>query len=311
MKTTLLIVLFVFTSLFCYSTNEELSFDGYHWTYLFAEGPMGQQKSYLSFYVEGDSIVDGIVRSKVYGVNNLGLDYPPLLIGLLHTKDKKIYFRPTDEEHSNPHGSFGFILKHHKDHLIYDFSLEKGDKLILSEGEEYEHTIYVIDTDSVELGGLERKRILFSDNKDSSSNSYWIEGIGSSEGLFYSYGIEEWPTCDCYRKFICCSKDDETLYLNPEFDNCPDFLVSSIDISEKKSFFQVVYETKNIRIELGNSINNGELFIYTVNGQVYKTINISNESTINIPTGTFPKGIYFIEIMIDNHSEVKKIMIAN
>jgi hypothetical protein len=98
--------------------------------------------------------------------------------------------------------------------LLYDFTVEEGDTLdnyytFWSEPFLMPSTI-IGSIDSVSLNGVYHKRIQVD-------NSYWIEGIGCSQGLF----IEPWPNVSgAAYELYCMSHDDTTLYPQVSYTNC-------------------------------------------------------------------------------------------
>lgn len=75
-----------------------------------------------------------------------------------------------------------------KDRLLYDFSLNTGDTIILDLpiiATQIELIVGKVDT--IQIGSSNRKRIklIKPDKKNISEEEYWIEGIGSSSGILY------------------------------------------------------------------------------------------------------------------------------
>lgn len=68
-----------------------------------------------------------------------------------------------------------------KDYLFYDFTLSVGDTI----GNEVTRGSWrVAEVDNIEVLGQLRKRLLLK-SRCSSAEMIWLEGIGSSQGLFY------------------------------------------------------------------------------------------------------------------------------
>lgn len=59
--------------------------------------------------------------------------------------------------------------------------------------------------------------------------------------------------------------------------------------------FQIISEKGLIRIEM-ESVINGSISIYTIGGQLCKTINISNDNLITIPSDRLNEGVYLLQI---------------
>ena len=74
-----------------------------------------------------------------------------------------------------------------KDRLLYDFSLNTGDTIILDSNPIRASQIELIvdKVDTIKFGSSNRKRIklINPDKKNISEEEYWIEGIGSTSGI--------------------------------------------------------------------------------------------------------------------------------
>jgi hypothetical protein len=74
-----------------------------------------------------------------------------------------------------------------KDKLLYDFSLNTGDTIILDSNpiNASQMELIVDKVDTIKIGSSNRKRIklIKPDKKNISEEEYWIEGIGSSSGI--------------------------------------------------------------------------------------------------------------------------------
>lgn len=113
--------------------------------------------------------------------------------------------------------------------LLYDFSVNVGDTV--KRGLYYNYSIeniYVVDSiDTVTLGGVPRKRIHFHDNDHCvftrndvfDIGESWIEGIGSTLGLFHPSLI--WAETEVEENvLVCYSNGDSVIYHNSHFTDC-------------------------------------------------------------------------------------------
>ena len=102
--------------------------------------------------------------------------------------------------------------------LLYDFSLEVGDSVQFTTGtwQWCEHDGVVAAVDSVQLlDGSWRKRLRLDFWPSSGVENFWIEGIGSSQGL----QTECHCITDCIEELRCFSRNDTLLY-NPSNLSC-------------------------------------------------------------------------------------------
>ena len=174
---------------------------------------------YFSYVLQGDTIIDDILRSKLHLIPGTSTDTD--IVGFIHIQDSTVFYRGrTTYAYNRLCDEY-----HQQDYPLYDFSLSKGDSFydcfessFSFNNEEYYY--HVSDIDAVNLGGVSRKRITFIHDLWLGSRDQWIEGMGSVNGLFY--GKESVPISDGSNKyFVCFTQNDELIYLNPRYSECP------------------------------------------------------------------------------------------
>jgi len=139
--------------------------------------------------------------------------------------------------------------------LIYDFSLSVGDSVIV---ENYyvgypEDVQMVCDSiDFIEINGRTRKR-LFLQTPGYWQYDIWIEGIGSTSGLFYS-GFIFAGYGGGGPDLLCCSQNDSLLYTNPRFNACyyREFYPQIVSESFDTAYLNTSYE---FQLQLSHTIN--------------------------------------------------------
>ena len=94
--------------------------------------------------------------------------------------------------------------------LLYDFGLEAGDSFTFDSSFEdggFIITETVSATDSITIGGIKHKRVLFSQGE----HGAWIEGIGSTDDIMthYTWNIAGGPG---YHLLCCFGKQGEKMY---------------------------------------------------------------------------------------------------
>lgn len=278
MKTKIFILILWAITLSTYSQAESSSRNS-QWKYYFQQETA---KSYFYFYTEGDTIIDNISRAKLYVASD-NSSKGSYLAGFLHTAEKKGYFRYQEEEnYSLIDGFYGLNLEYETDYLIYDFSLEKGDEFKLHLPEQ-EIKFYISDVDSIETNSIKRKRYTIRNSPESEQIlTYWIEGVGSTDGLFYQE-LEHWITCECFKLFVCCSEDGETLYLNPEFNECPHFPSPPFEVNiGNDTTFCADCIGEDMKIAPNLLIKGGVApYTYTWNGQIRRQLGDGNYYSAN------------------------------
>jgi len=139
--------------------------------------------------------------------------------------------------------------------LIYDFSLSVGDSVIVENyyaGYE-ENVLMVCDSiDFIEINGRTRKRF-FLQTPGYWYYDIWIEGVGSTSGLFYS-GFVFAGFGGGGPHLLCCSHNDTLIYMNPRFNACyyRDFYPKIVSESFDTAYLNTSYE---FQIQLSHTIN--------------------------------------------------------
>jgi hypothetical protein len=125
--------------------------------------------------LKGDTIIKGKTYAKIYyklvNRNNSNYDYVGALRETPNKEIMHIEVQDTVEK------------------LMYKFGLNIGDTLYLPTRRDNK-TIKVLAIDSVQIQGIFRKRYRMN-TQTLGQKDYWIEGIGSTKGLFYPYRESE------------------------------------------------------------------------------------------------------------------------
>ncbi|MGE5382080.1 MAG: T9SS type A sorting domain-containing protein [Omnitrophica WOR_2 bacterium] len=142
------------------------------------------------------------------------------------------------------------------DGMIYDFSLEPGDTVLVDNHWWYYNidTMICGSTDFVNINGEMKKRIyLFRLTNPYFPIEIWIEGIGSNLGLMYS-GSNSIGIGGGSIELLCCTENGATLWMDSLYACCyldtfyPRFLSYSYDTA----FLNTYYEYK-MPIDTGNA----------------------------------------------------------
>jgi len=180
--------------------------------------------------------------------------------------------------------------------LISDFSLNAGDTVSVYSfwpfGTPEKRIIKVKNVDSIQINNQYRKRI----NIDIENNNYiesWIEGIGSTFGLFFpsAYGFADLGLPE----LICIHINNIIVFQNPYYNDCfKDLLVGII---EKNHFFFKIYPTitKDYLI-IESDLNSGGSFHYNIFNNQGIELKSGIITTNYIDVSLLKTGLYFITI---------------
>lgn len=248
-------------------------------------------------YFDSDSIVADYSYKKIFSYRDKlheNIKYE----GLIREQDNKTYFIPADSE---------------TEYLLYDFSLEEGTDFEYTDhvyGGTLTKTFYVKQIDSVEINGVQKKRIQLAEssfpfNENMPTRAIWIEGIGSLDGLFQPCGM---LAPGSVRTLLCYFQDNELIYKNPSYSECyydkeEDIIsVQTIATDNYRIFPNPVENILNISCS-DNTISKIEI-IDNLGRKVY---NQSYRDTIDV--SSFSKGLYLLKVYdINDHVSVFKII---
>lgn len=250
------------------------------------------------YFVDGDSIVNANKYKKYYFSND-SIVTTGSFFALLRedTISQKV---------------FAIAQSNTQEHLLYDFSLTLNDTISvypLSFPFFSGNILIKVDLiDSILIGSNFHKRIKVSGvNQNTGYDEYWIEGIGSTMGLFNS-GITGIVITDIYYPTLFCfEKDGVILYSNPGFTDCYEIYPVGIEENDlvvrtkiypnpTNSSFIVESEKEIIYYQLLSGI--GKILM---NGQV-----CGKSFTLDI--SDLPPGVYLIALITDKGVSIKKII---
>lgn len=264
--------------------------------------------SYDRFYLDGDTIMEGRIYNKVY--NFLNWNQRNFVGGIRQdTAAKRVYTKLNNWMYPIYPPSI-ILFQDTGDVLLYDFSLEIGDSIKIPSVFSYYQYMYVINVDSIVVQGSYRKYLVLNSLLHPWVNSYWIEGIGSLNGLFWPRFDQEFGICN----LECMSQDSVQLYImDGGVGNCPyipNKLLNKKITVELRIFPNPVHDnlTLNIpRLETNEVVYT--IFDFTGNLIVQKC-KISTEQS-HIDVAFLNEGIYIIQIGIENQFYNYKFIKSN
>jgi len=199
-----------------------------------------------------------------------------------------------------------------QEHLLYDFSLSVNDTISvypLSFISSIGSILIKVDLiDSIQIGSNYHKRIKISGvYQNTGFDEYWIEGIGSTMGVFNT-GITGVVVFDAYYpSLLCFEKNGINLYSNPNFTSCyQDYPTAITEYSLSNNsllfpnpaknfvFIKSDYEIKSYKIEslLGQLIMQEK----------------TNAKSCSIDVSNYLDGIYLVTLITNNGTIVKKLI---
>ena len=258
--------------------------------YFFPDSNAYFSVSYMKFWFQGDTIIENLQYKKVYAQpNNPIADF-----------SKARYFAAIREDTIAEKvycvlGSYEFPPYSTEEYLLYDFSVNVGDTVsfysLWGFWSPSMKTQVVESIDSILIDEHYRKRINFPVWHEES----WIEGIGSTHGLFFSGAFDMVDGMD-YTILLCVHIDDKVIYQIKNDCYIPPW-ENRIDENKKEGF--KIYPTivdDFLYIETDNNISCFDYQIINLQGQIMDNGVLTSNS---IKVANLNKGFYFI--MISNN----------
>ncbi|OAV75108.1 hypothetical protein Barb7_01309 [Bacteroidales bacterium Barb7] len=312
MKKLLILSVFIGYAIFSYAQEDVFPLSGAKWTEVFVfdgdDGEIPVIKSYYCYETIGDTVIDGIKRSKLYQTSVDGKDIP-VLVGCIDVRDRQVFFRSALGER-NRLGELSLSCNSDStDLLLYDFGLEKGDSVSFCSyyGSNPEE-VWRIDT--IKLGKTDRRRYFFDSNPYDFpwNTNFWIEGMGSVRRLFEP--IAESPPTYGYIQFVNFSVNGEVLYCStyyPEWaDGYPQSVAGLPALSPVRVYTDPVSGV--FRVVSGEAIS--RISVYDSQGRLYKEKACGGEADYSINGKGLSAGVYIVKVRVqDGREETVKTVV--
>ena len=250
----------------------------------------------MKYWFEGDTIIEGLQYKKVYEQSYARIaDF-----------DKAHYFAAIREDTV---AAKVYCYYDNEEYLLYDFSVNVGDVVRVYSfwPAYYPHIIeqVVASIDAVLIDNEYRKRIKFFSDiawpPFSYSQEFWIEGIGSTNGLFFAG--EYSTTHSVYYYLLCVHIDGREIY-RENYDCLQDCCFTEHEVGYPNIIENKIYLTITndlLYVETVKDINSFDYKIFNCQGQLINN-GILSSNTVNI--STLNKGLYFIVISDNNSGEM-------
>ncbi|MFK7758302.1 MAG: T9SS type A sorting domain-containing protein [Flavobacteriales bacterium] len=269
----------------------------------------------VEYKMSGDTLISGLTYSKIQ--MNL-IDHPYgssgeyYIGGLREDENKKVYFRP-DSIVVDADIAFYYVLpflfpSDSTEYLLYDFSqIEVGDTLVDYYNPNPNDFDIVSGIDSTLVGDEYRKVYEFTNSFLSFPTSFFIEGIGSSLGLFAPFGNPFAPEVSGYQ--LTCFSHGDVFFENPyefEVSDCQvivsvqEFRSSSFSLYPNPTSDKLLIESSGSRIQ--------SVQIYSQSGKLVYSDMESRSKSLELDLSMLESGLYFVQIIDASESFTEKLV---
>ena len=181
--------------------------DGKQWNVLFSYpwNPPEPQHKYTDIYkIEGDTLVDGVSYKVMYTTRNENLTGWSVCGVIRETEDRQVLYRRDGSSY---------------DEILYDFSMEVGDTIIMNGSGFYPDWMFVVETNEILINGEPRKQIVLEYPFGNGEREVWIEGLGSLYGIVDSGSLF---LTGGSTNLLCYYEGDDLIWQNttPGYDEC-------------------------------------------------------------------------------------------
>ncbi|MBN2821077.1 MAG: T9SS type A sorting domain-containing protein [Bacteroidales bacterium] len=182
--------------------------------------------------------------------------------------------------------------------LIADYSLSPNDTISVFSfwpniNSPLKMTIEINSVDSILIGEIYHKRLSIDHDWASSEDIHesWIEGIGSSYGIFFPSSILNSLEVD-YPRLLCVHINDTLYYQNEKYNNCYKDFSTQINSKNLNTNFNIHIENNKIVVDEG--FEDFEYKIFDISGNILN-IGIVYSNKIEI-SSLLNSGVYFLSL---------------
>jgi len=295
MKTSIWVFVFAFVPLMAVGQqNFPLVKDGGIWREGYVvkvEPPDPWLKFRIQWVMEGDTVINNQTYKKLYQSN-----YGPSVLtktffgGMREDSIGRVYVYP-DTNQSPP----GTHLQSHTEYLLYDFTLQVGDTLMVSNSFNIIQILSSID--SVLIDNHYRKLYTFNAPGD---HREVIEGIGSVKGLFFPmvYGFEHGQMLTCY-------EDGDIFWNNPALMGTDCFSVWIQERRQEPDFVTVypVPFSDQLHIDVGDVRNDDvTIHLFDITGRLMREHHLSGQKEVTLDVANLAQGAYILKAISNGHA---------
>jgi hypothetical protein len=261
--------------------------------YFFPDSNSYFSVSYIKYWFQGDTVIDNLKYKKVYEqIHDSIADF-----------DRAYYYAAIREDTVTEKI---YCYYDNEEYLLYDFSVKIGETIRFYSfwGRLREREQIVESIDSVLIDGYYRKKINFDDGYQTGGIESWIEGIGSTHGLFFAGSFDEVDGMD-WTHLLCVHIEGRLIYESNEnlYSKYNCFIAESkVNIIENISEISKIYPNIVQDFLFVEFMNEDSYFyeIFNMQGIEVKS-DILGADYINV--STLKQGFYIIRFL--NNKEQK------
>lgn len=253
--------------------------------------------SQMKYGIKGDTIINSLNYKKYYRqIYDSFYDFRnTTYFAAIREDSKKIYgIKSTDSVEK----------------LLYDFTMVTGDTVYTYPFEpEYnnqERKLKISKTDSIIINGNYRKMYVIKtvEGYRGVMDEYWIQGIGSTSGIF-NQGNSFNCVADCQVSILLCFHQNDTLkYISEDYHSCYQKSTGgAIEETSQNRIKSIIYPNPvtgksvlNTNLRLSNSNN---IRFYNSLGKLV-SVKCSKDTDIEINKSDFSNGIFFYQLFDKN-----------
>ncbi len=256
------------------------------------------------FTFMGDTLINDITYSKVY-----------FHFGLTELTPEALEFAGSFREDTVMGKSWIIVPGNTDELLLYDFTLEVSDQIQVSPlrigsfytlyeygflEDVFPLTLTVELVDSLIINSEYRKVIQFQNQFNTFDSLIWIEGIGSNGGILFSADSSSQigGADELYPELLCVEKNNQIVYDNPYWESCYKELIGDIgDLAKVNSDVTLFFDSNSQLILRSDGPVFENITVFDIMGRVcYQSSSLDLETTYNINTSNWPKGLYIVNL---------------
>ncbi len=263
----------------------------------------------------GDTTINSVIYKKLYYSNDPLFDIDnSSYFAALREEEKEVYYIPQSSS---------------EEYLLYDFTKTVGDTVKIyaylhfppnSTGSIDYRELKIDAIDSIMVDGVYRKRYYFSANGSFHQDEYWIEGIGSTFGMFHHF----LSISDNGFNLRCLVQDNQLTYTedvstflcsgNLPPVNCNDMLITGINqISPRPHNYLIFPNPTTTFLNIDSNNDNDKIksvTLLTALGQEVLRSTYTGSNKIDLNIENFPSGVYYLKIRNSNNNLIiEKLLI--
>lgn len=209
--------------------------------------------------------------------------------------------------------AYGIRMNEQDEKLLYDFNVSLNEIITVYPigfptiaGDSIR--IKVIGIDSVNIDGSWRKRIqLEGVDQQTGYGEFWIEGVGSTFGLF-NPGLEGVTVFDLtYPELLCLEVDGLLIYDNPNYDYC--FEQNTSGLKEADLAQINVYPNPALgKVRVSGNKTIEKIYLLDFSGKIIDVVFVHADS-VELSLRNYSDGLIYFNIMYDDADVVRRKII--